>query len=105
MLKTLSLFILFSVCFLVACGAQPLVTNIDLQPSIISPNEDGKDDVAEVKYTLTASADITITLIAANGKEYALRRNQRRTAGDYQFLFGGVVDGRVMPDGAYTFRF
>jgi hypothetical protein len=78
--------------------------NFEVRPSTITPNGDGKDDVAEVKYTLSASADVTLTLTNTEGKVFMLRRNQPRTASDYQFLFGGIVEGTLLPNGAYTAR-
>ncbi|MEP7199564.1 MAG: hypothetical protein ABI874_07095, partial [Chloroflexota bacterium] len=89
---------------LTACGAQPLLPLVEVRPDLITPNGDGKDDVAQVKYTLSSSAAVTITLVSTDGKTYALRANQPRTAGDYQFLFGGVVGGAALPNGAYTLR-
>ena len=94
---------LIALC-LAACGSQPLVAGFDVQPPVITPNGDGKDDVAEVKYSLTSSAAVSVTLLASNGKVYALRSNQPRSPGNYDFLFGGVVDGVVLPNGDYQLR-
>jgi len=89
---------------LAACGSQPLVASFDVQPRVITPNGDGKDDVAEVKYSLSSSATVSVMLLASNGKVYALRSNQPRSPGNYDFLFGGVVDGVVLPNGDYQLR-
>ncbi len=86
---------------LAACGTQPLLFNVDVRPEVITPNGDGKDDAAELKYSLSANASISITLSADDGKVYWLRANQPRSAGDYQLLFGGVVSGEVLPNGSY----
>ncbi len=87
---------------LAACGTQPLLTKVDVHPDVITPNGDGRDDVAELQYSLSANANVTITLRASDGRVYALRGNQARAAGDYDLLFGGVVSGTVMPNGTYT---
>ncbi len=100
-MKFLSKFVLLLWLLLSACGSQPLLT-LEIQPNVITPNGDGKNDVAELKYSLSASAHISITLIGADGKVYNLRSDLPRTAGDYQFLLGGVVNGVVLPNGVYT---
>ena len=96
--------LLCSMLALTACGAQPLLYNVSVHPDVITPNGDGVDDVAEMKYSLAANANISITLNAADGKAYSVRANQPRSAGDYQMLFGGVVGGSVLANGAYTLR-
>ena len=90
--------------WLAACGSQPLVAGFDVQPPVITPNGDGKDDVVDVKYSLSSSAAVTLTLLDSNGKVYVLRSNQPRSPGNYDFLFGGVVDGVVLPNGDYQLR-
>ena len=86
---------------LAACGSQPLLAGFDVQPPVISPNGDGNADVAEVKYSLSSTAFVSVTLVAGDGKAYLLRSNQPRSPGNYDFLFGGVVDGVVLPNGDY----
>ena len=86
------------------CGTQPLLAGVEVRPDVITPNGDGKDDVAELRYSLSANANISITLSSADGHAYAVRTNQPRAAGEYQLLFGGVVGGAVLPNGTYTLR-
>ncbi|TMC50904.1 MAG: hypothetical protein E6J26_09800, partial [Chloroflexi bacterium] len=86
------------------CGTQPLLASVEVRPDVITPNGDGKDDVAELRYALSANANISITLSSADGHAYAVRTNQPRAAGEYQLLFGGVVGGAVLPNGTYTLR-
>jgi hypothetical protein len=90
--------------WLTACGSQLLLADFGVEPQVITPNGDGKDDVAEVKYSLSSEAAVTVTLLGSDGKAYPLRSNQTRTPGDYNFLFGGVVGGVVLPNGAYQLR-
>jgi hypothetical protein len=94
----------FTALWLTECGSQPLLTSFDVQPPVITPNGDGKDDVAEVKYSLSSGAAITATLLGSDGRVYQLRANQARSPGNYDFLFGGVVGGVVLPNGAYKLR-
>jgi hypothetical protein len=94
--------LLLGVFLLVACGTQPLLAAVTVRPGVITPNGDGKDDAAEIQYQLSASANVTITLAAANGKTYMLRQNQSRSAGSFSFLFGGIVADTVLANGDYT---
>src|SRR5712692_4986861 len=94
-------FLVLTAVWLTGCGAQPLLMSLDVQPQVITPNGDGKDDVAEVKYSLSSGAAVTVTLLDSGGKAYLLRSNQPRSPGDYNFLFGGVVGGVALPNGSY----
>jgi hypothetical protein len=87
---------------LAACNSPPPLSAVAVRPQVITPNGDGKDDVAEVQYSVSANSNITVTLKGGEGRVYTLRENQRRSPGDYDFLFGGVVGGVVLPNGDYT---
>jgi hypothetical protein len=97
---------------LVACSnpslpnsAQPL-SAVSVIPNIISPNADGKDDIARISYKMNASARVSIYLTDAQGKRYDLRRDELRNPSPqaYEFLFSGVADGKLMPNGDYTWH-
>lgn len=103
-MRSLTLIALLVLIVAAGCGTQPLLTNVEVRPDVLTPNGDSKDDVAQVKYSLSANASVTITLMGADGKVYALRSNQPRSAGDYELLFGGVVSGTVLSNGSYTLR-
>jgi hypothetical protein len=98
--------------------SQPLIDGAAFEPSTITPNADGDDDVAVFRYTLTRNARISLTLQDEAGTVYAFRENEPRIADVHQVLFSGVVDGftlpdddisgevlrRLLPDGTYTWR-
>ena len=85
-----------------ACGARPLLYDVSVQPEVITPNADSLEDVARIAYKLSGNADLSIYLMDENGERHYFRQSRRRSAGDYQVDFGGVVDGSMLPDGQYT---
>jgi hypothetical protein len=86
---------------MVGCGVRPLLSAVEVFPSLITPNADGLADVTRVSYRLTGSADLSIYIEDAQGARHYFRRDQRRSAGRYGVDFGGVVDGRMLADGQY----
>jgi hypothetical protein len=111
----------FSALLLGACGQLefsngPLLYDVSFSKDVITPNADGNDDATEIKYSLRRPANVTISFEDAQGKQYYFRESRRRAEGDYNVLWGGVVDepqtietsygpvevlSRVLPDGAY----
>jgi hypothetical protein len=85
-----------------ACSVRPLLYGVSVQPKVITPNADGLEDVARVAYRLGRSANLSIYLVDASGERHYFRDDRRRSAGTYGVDFGGVVDGRMLPDGQYT---
>ena len=96
---------------------RPLLANVSVEPALISPNADGSDDVTRIRYTLGRNADLSITFTDAAGQAFAFRARRPRSPGEYEVLWGGVVnqlrvldsaagrqavDSWVLPDGAYT---
>ncbi|MBI1877287.1 MAG: hypothetical protein HYR94_03480, partial [Chloroflexi bacterium] len=65
-------------------------------------NADGLTDVTRISYHLNNSADLSIYLVDGEGQRHYFREGRRRSVGDYQVDFGGVVNGAMLPDGAYT---
>ncbi len=113
LLATLTL----SLWLLVGCGTQPLLSGVRLEPDVISPNADGKDDVTHIYYTLSRNADLSIYFVNQEGQRFYFRDSRRRSAGRYDVFWGGVIEGettmqsettrqtilgRVLPDGVYT---
>jgi hypothetical protein len=88
--------------WLTACAASPLLSGVSVAPQTISPNADGLTDVTRISYRLNRSADLSIYLIDDQGQRHYFREGRRRSAGDYQVDFGGVVNGAMLPNGAYT---
>ncbi len=85
------------------CGGGPVASGFTVRPAEISPNADGTDDVTQISYRLSRSADVSIYLVDEQGGRHYFRQDSRRAyAKDaYGVLFGGAVDGRLLPDGQY----
>ena len=102
-----------------------LLRDVSIRPARITPNADGREDVARITYTLTRNARVSISFVGSDGTRYDFRRDQLRSlnrptalspAEPYEVLFSGVVNGfrrpddrfpgeiiaRVLPDGDYT---
>jgi hypothetical protein len=88
--------------FLTGCAAGPLLTDVSFNPQTITPNADGLEDVTRIRYHLNDSADLSIYFLDQESRRYYFRDKRRRSEGDYQVDFGGVVDGAMLPDGSYT---
>lgn len=94
----------------------PLLYNVRVTPDLISPNADGDQDVTEIFYSLRRTATVSIYFDDEAGERHYFRREQRRSPGDYNVQWGGVVDqpqvvetdygpqevlSRVLADGRY----
>jgi hypothetical protein len=87
----------------VGCGGRSaLVDGVHVEPAAITPNGDGQADVARISYEVGQPATVTITLTGPDGTAHVLRDHQQRPPGTYDALFGGVIDGHMLPDGAYA---
>jgi hypothetical protein len=71
-------------------------------PDTISPNADGVQEATSIHYELGRKANISIYLQDATGQRYYFRQDQPRPSGVYDVLMGGVIDGKLLSDGAYT---
>lgn len=86
-----------------ACaGGRPLVYDVEIQPSAISPNADGVDDVARISYKISVQCLVYVHFVDQEGQQHVFRDGNRRSPGEYEALFGGAIDGQVLPDGEYT---
>ncbi len=85
-----------------ACNTGPAVTDASIEPATISPNADGDTDVARIAYTIRRPSDVSIYFVDENGEKHYFRKDQHRGDRDYNVLWGGGIDGRVLPDGEYT---
>jgi hypothetical protein len=79
-----------------------LLSTASFTPDTISPNADGVQDATSIHYELNRTAILSIYVQDAAGQRYYFRNNQARTPGVYDVLFGGVIDGKLLADGAYT---
>jgi hypothetical protein len=77
---------------------RPLIVSAEFEPSLISPNADGTDDITRFTYEISQSAWVSILFTADSGEVYSFRDRQPRDAGSYSVLFSGVVDGFILPD-------
>jgi hypothetical protein len=94
--------VLSAVFILSACGSREWLSKASFAPNTISPNGDGAQDVTAVHYELGRPANVSIYLQDAAGQRTYFRQNQPRTPGVYDVLFGGVIDGKLLADGDYT---
>jgi len=88
--------------WLSACAGGTLLADASANPDTITPNADGIEDVTRFQYRLGRSADLSIYMLDEAGNRYYFRDNRRRSPGQYQVDFGGVVNGTMLPDGTYT---
>lgn len=95
-----SIIVMF-VLILSACGSRDLLSKVSFAPNTISPNADGNADATLVHYELGRNANVSIYLEASDGTRHYFRQDQPRSAGVYDVLFGGVIDGQLLPDGEY----
>ena len=85
-----------------ACGSRELLAQASFAPAFISPNADGAQDVTSIHYELGRKANVSIYVQDAAGQRYYFRDSQPRPSGVYDVLFGGVIGGKLLADGAYT---
>ncbi|HSD85240.1 MAG TPA: hypothetical protein VLG46_15360 [Anaerolineae bacterium] len=93
-----------AVLLLSACGSRELLSKAAFAPETISPNADGVQEATSIHYELGRAANISIYLQDAAGQRYYFRQNQPRPSGVYDVLFGGIIDGRLLPDGTYAWE-
>ncbi|MEJ7716185.1 MAG: FlgD immunoglobulin-like domain containing protein [Thermoleophilaceae bacterium] len=85
----------------------PVVLRFAAQPRHLSPNEDRVRDSTRVGFDLSEPADVSFSVIDADGGVVREIIGERRLAGDtkHRFTWDGRDDeGRPVPDGAYRLR-
>lgn len=70
----------------------PLLRDVVVDPSRISPNADGDTDVTQIRYSLSRSAYVSIFFENEDGDRFYFRKDRRRSPGSYSVLWGGVMD-------------
>ena len=90
------------VLILAGCSNRPLVYDVLIDPETISPNADGVADVARITYHLSRDARVLVYFRDEQGARYLFRSDVSRPKGDYEALFSGVIENRLLPDGRYT---
>jgi len=109
-----------SLLILSACGERPLLEDVSIVPQTISPNADGRDDLATISFKLNRNAEVAIYFYDKAGRRYTFRPPIPLSLNEepYTVLFPGVVEGytlpgeefpyqvisRVLPDGLYRWE-
>ena len=78
-------------------GAPLTVASVTVEPGLVSPNGDGRNDKVTVAYRLRRSATVTATLIDAAGTTVGTLFTGPRSSGRHTFRW----DGSGLPDGRY----
>jgi hypothetical protein len=94
------------VSFVFACSATPPVSEVSIAPTVISPNADGKDDLARISYRVNSATRVSIYVTDSKGQRYDLRSNEQRSASPvaYELLFNGISGGKLLPNGDYVWH-
>jgi hypothetical protein len=90
--------------FLVGCGPRELISDVEIQPKVITPNADGDDDVAAIRYRIAENVRFSMYFEDETGARYYFRDELRRSPSEHAYvaLFGGSVEGKLLPDGEYA---
>jgi hypothetical protein len=76
------------------------LTRVRVEPGIVTPNADGREDATTISYVLSVPATVTATLIDPNGVALATLFSEARPAGEQSFLFSA----ESVADGAYRIQ-
>lgn len=77
---------------------RPLLVRVENSLDTISPNADGMDDLTQFSYEISRNAFVSLVFIRqADKREFYFRKDERRSDGEYNVLFSGVVDGYLLP--------
>jgi hypothetical protein len=93
--------VLIFIFMLTACGGGTILTQVSVNPETISPRAGATNGATKIEYSLSRPATVSVYLLDSQQGKHSLRENQPRAAGDYQIIFGGIVDDRTLPDGIY----
>jgi hypothetical protein len=83
----------------------PEIADLVVAPGLISPNADAVDDVAEITYRLPITSTVDIIVSGPEGIDpFALVANEEQEPILQRQIWNGrTPDGRVLPDGVYTY--
>ncbi len=93
-----------TVVFASGCASPVLLQGVSITPSVITPNADGSDDAAWIRYRVGRPGLVSIWFEDGEGGRHYLRRESRRSSGVYEILWGGVIGNRVLPAGTYLYH-
>jgi hypothetical protein len=78
--------------------ATTLISAPAATPAALTPNGDGRDDIATITYSLAARATVNATVLDAYGVPVTTLFTEARPAGPNTYVF----DPRTLPTGVYT---
>lgn len=84
------------------CVRRTLLSDVLIRPDVISPDADGTEDVAEIRYELSRQSTLTMYFVDEAGERHFYREEVRRSPGPRTAYFGGSIDGSLLPDGRYV---
>ncbi len=90
--------IALAVGWVVFGGNQSLLKEVTFSKTEITPNADGLDDAATIKYEITRNAIVSIYFENEAGDRYYFRQDELRGVGEYEVNFSGVVHGYRLPN-------
>jgi N-acetylmuramoyl-L-alanine amidase len=73
------------------------VTQLRVEPGVVTPNGDGSNDAAQIAYVLGATAQLTVTLTDVVGNQLATLYAGTMTPGAHSFTWRDIA----IPDGLY----
>jgi hypothetical protein len=79
-------------------GSRSLLENVAFSKTQITPNADGLDDAATIRYEITSNAAVSIFFENEAGERFNFRQDEPRGVGEYAVNFSGVVRGYRLPD-------
>ena len=74
---------------------------VSVTPSLLSPNDDGRNDRLQVGFSLTVAADVSIRILR-EGRWVASPHAASYEAGAYSFEWNGARAAGPLRDGSYT---
>jgi hypothetical protein len=86
------------------CAPRTPLSDLSIEPALITPNGDGQTDLTRIAYRLGADSTVSIYLTDTTGARREVRRAVARPSRPvpYELLFNGIdADGRMIPDGDY----
>ena len=82
-----------------------LIKDLDTNPGLFSPNNDGKLDTTNIKYELTDACNVKIEMLDSGNTVRNTYTTTAPSAGIYTYAWDGKDNaGAVVSDGGYTVR-
>lgn len=79
----------------------PVINDVSLSPSTLSPNGDAVDDEAELDYGVSKESMVSIFAEDEKGNTFLMEPESKKTAVLHSHLWDGTAEGRLLPDGNY----